>query len=159
MDWNNNDNSKYSCNCKIQNECPLGNKYNLDNIVYQGISAKENDNNDKSHIGMTSLNWKFRYNNYHQSFRNPTLKNQTALSRYYWDLIELRLTPIINWKIIKRSSSTNSLHGKCNLCLEEKICIEKYLKGNLLNTRTEMISGCRHRTKFLVLFNLIYYQH
>ena len=99
---------------------------------------------------MTSLNWKFRYYNHLQSFRNPTLKNQTALSRYDWDQIELGLTSIINWKVIKRSSSTNSLHVKRNLCLEEKICIVKYSKGNLLNTRKEMISACRHRTKFLV---------
>ena len=50
---------------------------------------------------MTSVNWKFRYYNHLQSFKNPTLKNQTALSRYYRDLIELRLTHIIIWKIIK----------------------------------------------------------
>ena len=59
---------------------------------------------------MTSLNWKFRYYNHLKSFRNPTFRNQTALSEYYWDLIEQGLTPVINWKIIKRSSSSNSLH-------------------------------------------------
>ena len=48
---------------------------------------------------MTGLNWKFRYYNHLQSFRNLKLKNQTALSGYYWDLIEIGLTPIINWKI------------------------------------------------------------
>ena len=84
---------------------------------------------------MTSINWKFRYYNHLQSFRNLTLKNPTSLSWYYWDLIELGLIPVINWKIIKRSSSTNNLHGKCNLCLEEKICILKYLYRNLLDTR------------------------
>ena len=62
LDWNNNDNLKQSCNCKIKNDCPLGNKCNLDNIIYQtNISTKENDNNDKAYIGMTSLNWKYRY--------------------------------------------------------------------------------------------------
>ena len=97
---------------------------------------------------MTSLNWKFRYYNHQQSFRNPTLIKQTALSRYYLDLIDQEVTSIMNWKIIKRSSLTNSLHGKCNLYLEEKICMLKYFKGNLLNTKKEMISACRHRTKF-----------
>ena len=59
-DWNNHDNLKHSCNCKIKNECSLGNKCNLDNIIYQAnILGKENDNNDKAYIGMTSLNWKF----------------------------------------------------------------------------------------------------
>ena len=95
---------------------------------------------------MTSLNWKFRYYNHLQSFKNPTLKDQTALFRYYWYLIELRLKPIVNWKINKRSSLTDSLRGKCNLYLEEKICMLKYLNGNLLNTKTEMMSTCRHHS-------------
>ena len=103
-----------------------------------------------AYIGMTSLNWKFRYYNNLRTFRNPTLRNRTALSRYYWDLKELRLTPVINWEIIKRSPSINSLHGKCNLCLKKKICILKYFNRNLLNSRKEMITTCRHRTKFLV---------
>ena len=74
MDWNNNDNLKHSSNCKITNECPLGNKCNRDNIIYQAnISTKENYTDNKSYIGMTSLNLKFRYYNHLQSFRNPTL--------------------------------------------------------------------------------------
>ena len=151
LDWNNNDNFKHSCNFKIKNECPLGNKCNLDDIVYQAnISAKENDMNEKADIGKISLNWKFRYYNHLQSFKNPTLKYQTAQSKYYWDLKELSLIPIMNWKIIKRSSSTKSLHGKCNLYLEEKICILRYLNKNLLDSRKEMISACRQRTKFFV---------
>ena len=99
---------------------------------------------------MTSLNWKFRYYKHLQSSKFPTLKNQTVLSRYNWYLKELALPRIINWKIIKRSSSTNSLHGKGNMCLEEKICILKYLNGNLRNTRNVMIFACRHRIKFLI---------
>ena len=47
----------------------------LDNIIYQAnILTKENDTNRKASIGMTSLNYKFRYYNHLQSF-----KNQTAL--------------------------------------------------------------------------------
>ena len=92
LDWNNNDNLKYSCNFRIKDEYPLGNKCNLDNIVYQtNISTKENDYKDKASIGMRNFNWKFRYYNHLQSFKNPT-----ALSRYYWYLIELGLTPIID---------------------------------------------------------------
>ncbi len=110
-------------------------------LYYQAnISTTENDSNDKAYLGMTSLNWKCRYYNPLQSFRNPTLRNR----------IELGLTPVINWNIIKRSSSTNSLHGKCNLCLEEKICILKYLNGNLLiYYQSKMISAFRKRNKFL----------
>ena len=98
---------------------------------------------------MTRLNWKSKYYHHLESFKNTTFKNQTALSKYYWYPLEQELTSIINLKIITRSSSINSLHGKCNSSLEEKICILKYLSG-ILNTRTKMISACRHRNKFLV---------
>ena len=53
----NKDNLKHACNCKKQNEFPLENKYNLDNIVYQAnIPAREIDTIDKACIGMTSFN-------------------------------------------------------------------------------------------------------
>ena len=76
LNWNNNDNLRHSYNCRIKNECPLGNKCNLDNITYHAnISVKESNNNDKAYIGRINLNWKFRYYNHRQSFKNPTLKN------------------------------------------------------------------------------------
>ena len=90
------------------------------------------------HTGLINLS----VNNIHRIHVN--------ILQYYMDLIELGVTPIINWKIIKRSSSINSLRGKCNLFFEEKTCILRYLKGNFLNTRKEMGSACRRRTKFLV---------
>ena len=66
LDWNNKENLKQSCNCKINKECFLGNKFNLNNITYQAnVSTKENDTNEKTYIGMRSLNWKFRYYNQH----------------------------------------------------------------------------------------------
>ena len=79
--------------------------------MYQtNISAKENDDIDKAYIGMTSVNLKFRYYNHLQSFRNPTLRYQSSISRYNWNLIELGLTPAMNWKIIKTLSLTSSLN-------------------------------------------------
>ena len=58
---------------------PPGNKCNFNNIIYQTIiSTKGNDTNEKACIGITSLNWKFRYYN-----RLQSLKNQTTLSKYY----------------------------------------------------------------------------
>ena len=65
-------------------ECPLKNKCNLNNIIYLDniLTIKDNINN-KAYIDITSLNWKFRYHNHLQSFKNLRLKNQTALSKYY----------------------------------------------------------------------------
>ena len=72
LNWNNKDNLKHTCTCKIHNEYSLENRCNFDNIVYQAnISIQENNNIYKAYIGMISLNWKFRYHNDLLSFRNP----------------------------------------------------------------------------------------
>ena len=53
-------------------------------MIYQAnILTKATNTHEKAYIGITSLNGKFRYYNYPQSFKNPTLNNQTALSKYY----------------------------------------------------------------------------
>ena len=40
----------------MKNNCLLGNKCNLDNIIYKAdISTKENYTNDKAHVDITSL--------------------------------------------------------------------------------------------------------
>ena len=83
-------------------------------------------------------------------------KNSLPWCRYkFISGCELELTFIINWKIIKRSSLTNSLHGKCNLCLDEKICIVKYFKGNLLHTRKEMISEIELNSSYNLTWYII----
>ena len=75
LDRNNNNNTKLYCNCKIKNQRPLDNKCNLNNIIYQvNISTKENNTNKKTYIGIIYLNWKFRYHNDLQSYKNPTVK-------------------------------------------------------------------------------------
>ena len=73
-----------------------------------------------TYIGITSLNWKFQYYNHKQLFNNPLLRNQTAFSKYPWKLKDEGLTPIINWKVLKKSSSTSSLHAWYNIYQEEK---------------------------------------
>ena len=52
--------------------------------------------------------------------------------------------------MIKRSTSSNSLHGKSNLFLDEKIYKLKHENGKLLNTRNELIIKRRHIHKFFV---------
>ena len=90
--WNNNEKSKQPCKCKIKNECPRGNKYNLNNIIYKATLSTKKNRNEKTYIGITSLNWKFIFNNHLLSFRNPTLKHQNTLSKYYWYLKELGIS-------------------------------------------------------------------
>ena len=47
--------------------------------MYQvNISTKENDTDDKAYIGMTSLNWKFRYYNHLQSNKKSNIKKSNC---------------------------------------------------------------------------------
>ena len=113
--------SKLTCRAKIFKWVLLGQKCNLNNIIYQAnISTKEGSTNEKAYIDITALNWKYRFYNHIQSLKYPTLKNQTVLSIYYWSLKEIGLTPIIDWKIIKRSLSVNNVLGRCNFMLRWK---------------------------------------
>ena len=55
---------------------------NLDNVVYQEIIyPKENVNDRKTYIGISTTKWKFRYYNHIFSFSHEILKHKTALSK------------------------------------------------------------------------------
>ena len=148
---NNNINSKkIECICKSRSDCPMNGLCNLDNVVYQAIIYPKEDINDrKSYIGISSTNWKIRYGNHKFSFSHEHKKNQTALSKHYWGLKSKGLTPDIQWSILKRSNTPKSFDSRCNLCLEEKIHILLFPEPKkLLNKRSELIARCGHRAKF-----------
>ena len=54
----------------------------------------------------------------------------------------------ISWSIIKRAAAFAPGMSRCNLCIEEKLCIMQYEGRNLLNKRSEIFAKCRHREKF-----------
>ena len=103
----------------------------------------------KTYIGISSTKCKPRYSNHTFFFTNEYLKNQTALSKHFWSLKKMGLTPEIQWSILKKSNTPKHFDSRCFLCLEEKIQIMIYLDPeNLLNQRCELIDKCRHRNRF-----------
>lgn len=46
--------------------------------------------------------------------------NSTALSKYFWQLKDGDITPIITWDIIAKTKSNNGKSERCILCLVEK---------------------------------------
>jgi hypothetical protein len=56
----------------------------------------------------------------------------------------------ITWLILKRAISYTGGSKRCNLCLDEKLCILKGKKQFLLNKKSEIFSTCNHKKKFLV---------
>ena len=56
----------------------------------------------------------------------------------------------VNWSILKRTRTYKTGAKRCNLCLEETLCIIKAQKKLPLNKRTEIFSKCRHRNKLRI---------
>ena len=84
------------------------------------------------------------------SLSNPRLRNQTALSKYFWNPKEPEANPLYKvWKIVRQSSTANSFNGWCNLCIDEKISIINFKdRRQLLNERIELVFKRRHKSKF-----------
>ena len=138
----------HACNCNNSNECPLQKKCLLDCIVYKA-EVVTNNSEPKDYIGMTGNTFKKRLYNHNKSFKNVIYRNNTELSKYVWNLKEKRQNFTINWSILKRAASYSSGGKRCNLCLQEKLCILKADKSNLLNRRRELFSKCVHQKRFL----------
>ena len=82
----------------------MSEKCDIQNIVNEAnISSKEDNLNRKDYLGISSLNWKFRYYYHRQSFNNTLLKNQTTLSKYYCKIKHPELTPMINSKCLEKN--------------------------------------------------------
>ena len=122
-----------------------------------------NDTNDTSNENSTLIikkemfyigaaeDFKKRYANHLKSFRHEKYKNETTLSSHFWHLKEKGRSPNIKWSVAKRAPPYNPASKKCRLCLTEKTLILEHASDpNMLNTRTEMFSKCRHRWKHVL---------
>ena len=58
------------------------------------------------------------------------------------------LSPEIRWKIVQHATPYQYGSKTCNLCLSEKLQIFQADPNKLLNKHSELVSKCRHRSKF-----------
>ena len=89
-----------------------------------------------------------RYTGHSCSFRNRSKINETALSKYIWSLKDSNVNHSLKWKLIFRCNSYSPASDSCNLCLTEKYYIIRKTEMATLNSRSELLSTCRHRAKF-----------
>ncbi len=136
----------------MKGTCPLEGQCLADSLVYQAtISCKENGSKKFRYIGITEGNFKTRYNNHTASFRNRSNMSKTELSKKFWELKDKGKTPQISWEILKTVNKYKCGQEICNLCLTEKLLIIKSRDKYLLNSRSEIISKCRHKRTFLLI--------
>ena len=145
---NTNRKDKDKCNCRKKENCPLPGKCTTSNVIYE--AKVSTTSNDKFYIGLTANSFKTRYTSHKASFNNKEKENSTELSKYIWKLKAEQTPYDISWKIIKQAKPYSPTTKRCNLCLWEKYHITTANKEKTLNSRSELISTCRHKRKFLL---------
>ena len=140
--------SEKECNCRGKNICPLNGKCLTKSIVYR--AEIKSDQDTVAYIGLASNTFKERYLNHISSFRNHKYKESTALSKHIWKLKDQKKSYEIKWLIDMYAPSYHPTRKRCNLCNTEKTLILTSTHHHLLNQRSELISTCRHRRKYLL---------
>ena len=139
------------CNCHNKSNCPLDGDCNAESIIYKA-TVETPGKPSMIYYGLSEPSFKQRHSNHGTSFRHDKYKNSTELSKYVWSLRDEGISNdevSINWSIEKRCSEYKCGTRRCSLCISEKTIIAQAEGTNLLNKRSEVVSKCRHRNKFL----------
>ena len=80
------------------------------------------------------------------NFRLEKYRNSTALSAFMWEQKDNNNSTEIKWEILKKCHAYKPGMKRCDLCLAEKCIIMK--QPGTLNKRSELMSTCRHKTRF-----------
>lgn len=136
------------CNCRDKNSCPLSGKCLSSCIVYKAMVVT--DQAKSTYYGICESDFKTRYNNHTKSFRSRKYENETELSKLVWKLKDDNANYAIHWSIEKNAGRYKCGTRRCDLCLSEKVAIVRANPKGLLNKRTELVSKCRHKNKFVI---------
>ena len=118
-------------------------------MVYES-TLKTTDGTEFSYIGLTEGTFKKRFYGHVNSFKHENYESSTELSKKVWELKRKNIKYKISWRIIDKTHPYKGGGAVCNLCLTEKYHILTSKLTNLLNSRNELISKCRHKNKFML---------
>ena len=120
-------------------------------VLYEAqISSTEENYTEKIYKGITESIFKSRLGNHQKDFNHRKYLKSTELSKEVWRIKDKGFQYSINWRIVSLNPSYNPAAKRCLLCLNEKIEILEYDGDNILNKRSELVSKCRHRNKFMI---------
>jgi uncharacterized protein (UPF0335 family) len=144
---NTSDANNRSCNCRRANDCPLDGRCLTKNVIYRAdVSTPSDPSKSKVYIGSTTRAFKVRYTEHKADFNNASGRS-TKLSRYIWSLKEQKQKYNIKWQIINTSNQSVPNLKFCTLCNLERFEIARATKGNLLNSRNELVTQCLHNSR------------
>ena len=104
----------------------------------------------KEYLGQASNTFKFRYNGHTDSFRNVKKRKETTLSNHIWKLKEGEVEHEVSWSIAALARPYTKETKRCQLCNMEKTLIARQDTSIALNRRSELMTRCRHRDKYLL---------
>ena len=137
------------CNCRVPATCHLHGKCLTPAIIYKAIiSTISSEGFD--YYG-SSINFKPRFSNHKFSLTHVSNRNDTRLSQQFWTSKEADLNPSVKWEIAEKSRPYRVGTRYWPLCTAERLHIMLALKNNpsrTLNKKTELISFCKHRSRW-----------
>lgn len=137
-----------TCNCRKNGPpCPLDGKCLESGIIYK--ATVEAQGGEKHYYGACATTFKERLGNHKSSFGNRNY-NQTTLSAYIWKLKDRNISYNLSWNVAARAAPYTCSAPRCQLCTSEKVIIAMADSSTLLNKKSELVSKCRHRKKFLL---------
>ena len=148
-----------TCNCRNKlKPCPLEKQCLKKSIIYKAEVTSNtvqhfpmsSNSTTAEYIGLASNSFKERYNNHQLSFRHEKYQSNTSLSKYIWDLRKSSIPFNIDWSVVCSASTYHPSIKKCPLCIMEKTQILMSDHKFPLNKKSELLSKCRHREKFLL---------
>ena len=138
------------CNCRRKELCPLQGNCLIKQVIYRGEVVNSSNEDTNNHIGLTEHSFKDRLYKHRNSFKYRNKVNSTELSKHIWDLKDKQIEKVeIQWSILDRAPAYKNGTKHCDLCLTEKFHII-YQDFETLNSRNELLSNCRHKSKYLL---------
>ena len=144
---------KKTCSCpkKDKENCPLQGRCLSSSIVYKATVTTEPDVK-KHYIGLCETTFKQRLYGHRSAWNAEDYTKSTGaeLTKYVWGLLHNKVSHTINWEVVANVQSYQCSNACCYLCLNEKLYIATHDWSSLLNKRSELVSKCRHKNKFLL---------
>ena len=145
-----------ACSCPSNRVCPFDNTCLDKDVLYSAeLTSDLSGYGTKIYKGICATTFKERLGNHKKAFNHDQYRTSTELSKEVWRIKENGGNFEIKWSKDSNHPSYRPEIKSCRLCQQEKLAIARYEGKNLINSRNEVVSRCRHRWKFK-LSNLVF---
>ena len=101
-------------NCRDKSNCFLNGRCREKSLVYKA-TVHVNNNNAVMYYGLCKTEFKSRYYNHLQSFKQQHKASATELSKHIWRCKDAGLNPTVSWEIVRHAPAYNSGNRVCQL--------------------------------------------